>query len=80
MNIFFTQRELFYRKSTIGTIIAAIEANKDMYCLQKRIEKFLLNTIKILRKGNCTKLKQLNLMQCFVPNNNKVTNYFVTKM
>ena len=29
----------FYRKSTI----AAIEKNNDMYCLQKRIEKFPLN-------------------------------------
>ena len=33
---------LFYRKSTIGTTIAAIEANNDTYCLQKRIEKFPL--------------------------------------
>ena len=31
-----------YRKTTIGTIIAAIEANNDMYCLKKQIEKFSL--------------------------------------
>ena len=34
--------DYFYRKSTIGTIIAAIEANNDRYCLQNRIEKFPL--------------------------------------
>ena len=32
----------FYRKSTIARKIAAIEANNDTYCLQKRIEKFPL--------------------------------------
>ena len=32
----------FYRKSTIGTKIAAIEANNDMHCLQKRTDKFPL--------------------------------------
>ena len=32
----------FYCKSTIGTTIAAIEANNDTYCLQKQIEKFVL--------------------------------------
>ena len=32
----------FYRKSTIARTIAAIEANNDTYCLQKRIEKFPL--------------------------------------
>ena len=31
------QRELFYRKSTIGTTIEPIEANNNMYCLQKPI-------------------------------------------
>ena len=36
------QRELFYRKSTIGTTIATIEVNNDTYCLQKRIGKFPL--------------------------------------
>ena len=34
-------RNLF-SKSTIGTIIAAIEANNDIHCLQKRLEKFPL--------------------------------------
>ena len=33
----------FYRKSTIGTTIAAIDANNDTYFLQKRIEKFPLD-------------------------------------
>ena len=33
---------LFYRKSTIGTTKAAIEANNGTYCLRKRIEKFPL--------------------------------------
>ena len=32
----------FYRKSTIGSTITAIEANNDTYCLQKQIEKFPL--------------------------------------
>ena len=35
----------FSQKSTIGVIIAAIETNNDMYCLQKRIEKFPLIAI-----------------------------------
>ena len=37
--------DFFYWKSTIGTTIAAIEANNDTYCLQKRIEKFPLRAI-----------------------------------
>ena len=32
----------FYRKSTTGITIAVIKANKDTYCLQKRIQKFPL--------------------------------------
>ena len=32
----------FYRKSTTGTITAAIDANNDTYFLQNRIEKFPL--------------------------------------
>ena len=36
------QREFFYRKSTIWTTVAAIEANNDTYCFQKRREKFPL--------------------------------------
>ena len=35
-------RKFFYQKSTIGTAIAAIEVNNDMYCFQKGIEKFPL--------------------------------------
>ena len=35
--------DFFYRKSTIGTTIAAIDAHNETYCLQKRIEKFPLN-------------------------------------
>ena len=35
-------QNLLYWKSTIDTTIAAIEANNDMYCLQKRTEKFPL--------------------------------------
>ena len=32
--------DFFYRKLTIGTTKAAIEANNGTYCLRKRIEKF----------------------------------------
>ena len=35
----------FYRKSTIGTTVATIEVNNDLYCLQKRIEKFPLKCL-----------------------------------
>ena len=34
--------DIFYRKSTIGTTKAVIEANNGTYCLRKRIEKFRL--------------------------------------
>ena len=34
--------DFFYRKSTIGTTKAAIEANNEVYCLRKRTEKFQL--------------------------------------
>ena len=37
----------FYRKSTIGTTIGAVEANNDRYYLQKRIEKFPLRATTI---------------------------------
>ena len=37
-----TSGNFFYRKSTIGTTIAATEANNDTYFLQKRMEKFPL--------------------------------------
>ena len=35
----FPSGNVFYRKSTMGTSVATIEANSDTYCLQKRIEK-----------------------------------------
>ena len=37
---------LFYQKSTTGTTIVAIEANKDTYCLKKWTEKFPLIFLK----------------------------------
>ena len=37
------QRELFLSKVNNRETKAAIEANNDTYCLQKRIEKFRLN-------------------------------------
>ena len=40
-----TAETFFYRKSTIGTTKAAIEANNGTYCLRKRIEKFPLIAI-----------------------------------
>ena len=40
-----TSGNFFYRKSTIGTTIAAIGANNDTYCLKKWIEKFSLYTL-----------------------------------
>ena len=44
----------FYPRSTIGTTIAVIEVNNDMYCLPKQIEKFLLNMMKKEAKSNGT--------------------------
>ena len=40
----------FYRKSTIGTTIAAIEAMNDTYCPEKRIEKFPLYLFHIFER------------------------------
>ena len=37
------QRELYLSKSTIVTTTVATEMNSDVYCLQKRIEKFPLS-------------------------------------
>ena len=37
----FISGNFFYRKSTTGTTIAAIEANNDTYCLQKTYRKVL---------------------------------------
>ena len=48
------QRELFLSEVNNKTIIAAIEANNDAYCLQKRTEKFpLCLYIFLLREINC---------------------------
>ena len=41
-------RELFKRKLTIGTTIAAIEVNNDTYCLQKMNGKVPLEPIAYL--------------------------------
>ena len=64
----------FFQKSTIGTTIAAIEANKDTYCLQKRIENFpltLFGPIEIHTQTQSTKLllppyskSQLQVLEC----------------
>ena len=40
----------FYRRSTIGTTIAAIETNSDTYFLQKQKEKFLLIIVNVGKK------------------------------
>ena len=48
----------FHRKSTIGTTIVAIGANKDTYYLQKRIEKFPLSSLQ--SPGSLHWSKQLN--------------------
>ena len=39
--------DFFYRKSTIETTKAAIEASNGTYCLRKRIEKFPLNIFEL---------------------------------
>ena len=60
VHIFFltlkVRRELFFIEVNNKETIAAIEANNDMYCLEKRIEKFLLTVIKI------SKAKALNIV------------------
>ena len=42
LSIVWMQRELFLSEVNYRETIAAIEANNDTYCLQKRIEKFPL--------------------------------------
>ena len=48
-------RELFLSEVNDRETIAAIEANNDTYCLQKRIEKFLLYT--------CAKFVKFRVLQ-----------------
>ena len=43
--MFLTSGNVFYWKSTIGTTLAATEANNDTYCLQDRVEKLIFNLL-----------------------------------
>ena len=45
IHVFWNSENFFYRKSTIGTTIAAVEANNDVYCFQIRVEKFCCSFI-----------------------------------
>ena len=72
--------DFLYRKSTIGTTKAAIEANNGAYCLRKRIEKFLLylhfdKLGKLGRISENLKWQPLDLLIKFLHNSNWTSKF-----